>query len=145
MLLLKKGNLFEYQHQGYAHGVSNLGKMGKGIAIDFKRKYPSMFTEYKAKCYHKIISPGDCFFYENIIQNQNIFNLITQDNLFNASEKYLKSSINNMHKLALRKNINDIGMPQIACGLGNLQLEKLINNLDIFVSDSKFHVTIYSI
>ena len=50
MLLKGEGDMFDFNHQAYAQGVSNLGFMGRGIAVDFKNRYPQMFREYKELC-----------------------------------------------------------------------------------------------
>ena len=34
----------------YAHGCNCAGAMGKGIALQFKLKYPQMYRLYKKKC-----------------------------------------------------------------------------------------------
>lgn len=46
----RTGDLFAYDGCAFAHGVNAAGAMGKGIAVDFKKKYPRMYTEYRAKC-----------------------------------------------------------------------------------------------
>ena len=35
----------------YAHGCNCAGAMGKGIAVQFKSKYPDMYLEYKPVSY----------------------------------------------------------------------------------------------
>ena len=65
MIIRAEGNLFDYEHQAYAHGVSNLGRMGKGIAATFKELYPEMFQEYRNLCHKKLLEPGQIFFYES--------------------------------------------------------------------------------
>lgn len=145
MLVQKQGNLLEFIHQAYAHGVSNKGTMGKGIARQFAAIYPQMYKQYKSLCLKQELRPGDCFFYESKDERPSVFNLITQDNLVRASIDYLRQSVRTMHSIAISRGIFDIAMPEIGCGLGKLRLDDLIDSLQPFINDSKHHVTIYSI
>jgi O-acetyl-ADP-ribose deacetylase (regulator of RNase III) len=146
MIIHNEGDLFEHVHQAYAHGVSNLGIMGKGIAIKFKEIYPNMFKTYKSLCHKEILKPGDCLFYQSIKEDlPSVFNLVTQDNIFQAKAEFLNISIREMYVTSREKGITDIAMPEIGCGLGSLNLDDLISCLQPFVEDSKHHITIYSI
>ena len=137
--------MFDFNHQAYAQGVSNLGFMGRGIAVDFKNRYPQMFREYKELCRTGKLSPGDIFFYDKDLTLPNVINLVTQDNLLQADKSYLSDSIKKMFVLAKRKNINDIAMPEIGCGLGKLDISDLEDMLQPFIGDSNSTVTIYSL
>jgi len=140
MLIERVGNIFDFEHQAYAQGVTNLGIMGKGIAATFKSQYYPMFSEYKSLCEKGLLSPGDVHLYEG---TPIILNLITQDNHFNANEEYLFESVKQMYILAKQKKINDIAMPRIGCGLGELKLSDLKTSLQPFIDDSINNVTIY--
>ena len=145
MIIQNDGDLFEHEHQAYAHGVSNLGIMNRGIATKFKKVYPQMFKDYKQLCQKKTLNPGDCFFYNSLEDLPSVFNLLTQDNIFQAGKFFLEESIKEMYITSCEKGITDIAMPEIGCGLGNLEISDLIESLQPFVNDSKHHVTIYSL
>ena len=49
------GNLFESKAQTFVNTVNCVGVMGKGVAFEFKKRYPQMFEDYAARC-----SPSDC-------------------------------------------------------------------------------------
>lgn len=144
MLLKAKGNIFDYDHQVYAQGISNQGVMGRGIALEFKKIYPQLFHEYRSLCRDKTLKPGDVFFYEGDLLLPKVFNLVSRDNLFRAEKDYLRSSIENMYVMAKEKGINDIAMPKIGCGLGGLKIYDLEELLQPFINDSSSDVTIYS-
>ncbi|MBT7332046.1 phosphatase [Candidatus Woesearchaeota archaeon] len=144
MLLREEGDMFDFNHQAYAQGVSNLGLMGRGIAVDFKNKYPQMFKEYKELCRNGELNPGDLFFYQDLVL-PDVINLVTQDNLLHANKSYLRESIKKMFVLAKRNDIKDIAMPEIGCGLGKLDFSDLEDMLQPFIGDSNSTVTIYSL
>ena len=47
------GNIFDSQCNTLVNTVNCVGVMGKGIALDFKNKYPRMFDEYNAMRRHR--------------------------------------------------------------------------------------------
>lgn len=51
--------------------------MGKGIALEFKKKYPDMFMEYVLKCDRGEVKPGIPYFYQK--ENISILNFPTKD------------------------------------------------------------------
>jgi O-acetyl-ADP-ribose deacetylase (regulator of RNase III) len=142
MILEKQGNLFLFKHEAYAHGVSNLGRMHAGIAVDFRKKYPTMFKEYQTLCSKKELHPGNIFFYREA-DNIPVFNLITQDSLSEARVDFLEEAIRRMYTKAIELKITDIAMPAIGCGRGHLNFSQLLDALHPFKSDSRFHITIY--
>src|SRR6266508_7051622 len=44
------GNLFDAPEQSIVNTVNCYGVMGKGIALEFKRRYPAMFQDYRTRC-----------------------------------------------------------------------------------------------
>lgn len=48
---IEHGNIFDlFEISNYAHGCNCAGAMGKGIALQFKDKFPKMYLEYKRRC-----------------------------------------------------------------------------------------------
>ena len=44
-MIVKIGNIFESSCSTIVNTVNCVGVMGKGIALEFKKKYPEMFME----------------------------------------------------------------------------------------------------
>jgi len=44
------GDLFESRAQTLVNTVNCVGVMGKGVAEQFKQRFPAMFDDYKARC-----------------------------------------------------------------------------------------------
>lgn len=55
---LAKGNLLQSQVDALVNTVNTEGVMGKGIALQFKQAFPSMYKEYEAACKHGDIQLG---------------------------------------------------------------------------------------
>ena len=50
MIIFKKGNLFDSDCQTLVNTVNCYGVMGKGIALQFKQRFPEMFDTYRYIC-----------------------------------------------------------------------------------------------
>ena len=144
MLLERKGNLFDFKHEAYAHGVNTLGIMNAGIAVEFKTRYSKMFSEYQQLCEKKQLQLGDVFMYTSP-SGQKIFNLATQELLSQASFMALENSMNKMYDLSIQHDIKDIAMPLIGVGRGNLSKDHLTMALLPFVRSSRRQVTLYEL
>src|SRR4051812_49403760 len=50
MVLVVTGNLFESGAQTLVNAVNRIGVMGKGVALQFRRRFPEMYADYVARC-----------------------------------------------------------------------------------------------
>jgi O-acetyl-ADP-ribose deacetylase (regulator of RNase III) len=50
MITYGSGDLLEADTEALINTVNCVGVMGKGIALQFKRRYPAMFTAYEKAC-----------------------------------------------------------------------------------------------
>jgi O-acetyl-ADP-ribose deacetylase (regulator of RNase III) len=44
------GDLFESKAQTWVNTVNCVGVMGKGVALEFKNRFPDMYEDYVARC-----------------------------------------------------------------------------------------------
>ena len=51
MLTIASGNLLHSDADALVNTVNTVGVMGKGIALQFRRAYSQMFTEYVCACW----------------------------------------------------------------------------------------------
>ena len=52
------GDIFDSQAQTLINTVNCVGVMGKGIAAEFKKRYPEMFEDYVRRCKKGGVKPG---------------------------------------------------------------------------------------
>lgn len=52
--------------------------MGKGIALEFKKRYPEMFREYQILCKEGKVQPGKPYLYHDLT-GASIINFPTKD------------------------------------------------------------------
>ena len=59
------GDLFASDAQTLVNTVNCVGIMGKGVAQEFKNRYPDMFADYIARCRHKLARLGQPYAYHD--------------------------------------------------------------------------------
>lgn len=157
---IEKGDLFDPEHSfdALAQGVNCQGKMGAGIAVLFRNKYPDMFLDYERLCAkHKDILPGLIHVFNPQPQfvpefrpegtegphevtldfGTTIYNLFTQNMPGkNGDYKYLKSSALLMLMDAEAQEFDSVGLPWIGCGIAGLERHNVEHILREILDDS---------
>ena len=63
---IKIGNIFESSAKTLVNTVNCVGVMGKGIALEFKKKYPDMYKDYVQMCESGNVTPGVPYYYSDL-------------------------------------------------------------------------------
>lgn len=94
--------------------------MGKGIAVEFRRRWPDMYDRYRELCQADQFRPGDVF--TCAAPDRTVFNLGTQRTWrTKATLSAVDSAARAMLREADRVGVKAIAMPRIAAGLGGLE------------------------
>lgn len=135
VIYLEHGNIFNLQNiSNFAHGCNCAGAMGKGIALQFKDKFPKMYHEYKKLCKEGLFSLGDVFTYN--YDNGTIFNLGTQTSWKTRADiNAVENSLIKMLSYAQQNNISKIALPKIGAGLGGLEWDDVKFVIDKVAKD----------
>jgi uncharacterized protein YwgA/O-acetyl-ADP-ribose deacetylase (regulator of RNase III) len=116
--------------------------MGKGIALEFKKKYPEMFMEYILKCDRGEVKPGLPYIYQD--KGISILNFPTKDHWRSPSRlSYIIDGLNWFVENYEKFGIDSIAFPPLGCGNGGLtwnvvgpimyqKLSKLPINIEIY-------------
>ena len=122
---IQEGNIFKIpQVRNYAHGCNCSGAMGKGIALQFKAKFPEMFEQYKALCKDNKYNVGDVFQYQ--YKDGFVYNLGTQKTWWEKAElEYIEESLHRMLEMAEDDGVSEIAMPAIGAGLGGISWDDI--------------------
>ena len=124
-----KGNLFDSSSQTIVNTVNCVGVMGKGIALEYKLRYPEMYEEYKNFCDRGQIEIGKLHLWE-AQTGKKILNFPTKIHYSQPSkliyiEKGLKKFVQNYSD----KGITSIAFPQLGSSLGGLDWETQVHPL----------------
>lgn len=140
---IERGDIFNIEGvNNYAHGCNCAGAMGKGIALQFKNKYPKMYSEYRALCKDGLFNPGDVFDYN--YGNGHIYNLGTQVSWrTKARLEHIENSVGRMLELAASENVTRIALPAIGAGLGGLNwndVKEILNRISVNYPEIELYV-----
>jgi len=65
MITYLEGNIFDSPAQVITNTINCVGVMGKGLALEFKNRFPLLFQDYKKKCEEGHVKPGTPYLLEN--------------------------------------------------------------------------------
>jgi len=119
-----KGNIFNSKAQALVNTVNCVGVMGKGIALEFRRRYPIMFSEYKDVCENGKLKPGQILPYKHQdiwILNFAIKNDWKQPSKIEWLESCLREFINSYREMGIKS----IAFPWMGAMNGGIPLQKI--------------------
>lgn len=103
--------------------VNCAGVMGKGIALQFKNKWPANFRAYEAACKAKQVRPGRMFIHEcgGLIKPRYIINFPTKDHWRGKSTlEFVRDGLTDLVAQVRRLGIRSLALPPLGCGNGGL-------------------------
>lgn len=142
MIRYVKGNLFESGAEALVNTVNCVGIMGKGIAYQFRRAYPLMFTDYQARCRRGEIRLGEVAeFTEN---GKVIVNFPTKDHWrANSRLEDIYAGLRALKVLIDQKGISSIALPPLGCGNGGLSWPDVKEAIDRELGDCSAEIEVY--
>ena len=142
MIRYVKGNIFNSQMETIVNPVNCVGVMGKGLALEFKTRYPALFLSYKSACARKLIIPGRV--YVSRQQDKKVLLFPTKDHWTDPSKyEYIDSGLSYFAKNYKDLNIQSCAFPRIGCGLGGLDWEKVKALLEKHLGDLDIEIEVY--
>ena len=63
VVVVHNGDLFKSQAQTLVNAVNCVGVMGKGIALEFKKRFPAMYSDYVDRCRSGRVQLGRPYLY----------------------------------------------------------------------------------
>ncbi len=103
--------------------VNCVGVMGKGIALQFKNKWPDNFDLYQAACRAGEVRPGKMHVFDAgaYAQPHYIINFPTKDHWRgNSKMSFIKEGLRDLVEQVQRLGIKSIAVPPLGCGNGGL-------------------------
>lgn len=144
MIKIMIGNIFESKMEVLVNTVNCVGVMGKGIASDFKKKYPEMFKEYKNLCDQNIIRTGTLYPYS---ENNKIklINFPTKQHWRSPSKiEYITEGLQWFVDHYNELNIKSIAFPPLGCGNGGLSWDYIGPIMYQYLKDLPIEIEIYA-
>lgn len=138
------GDIFESQAKTIVNTVNCVGVMGKGIAKEFKERYPDMYKEYVLLCDQHQIEPGKPYYYEDLLGNS-IINFPTKKHWRSPSKlSYIISGLKWFVENYAKLNISSVAFPPLGCGNGGLNWELIGPIMYHWLKDLPIEIEIYA-
>ncbi|MBE0522357.1 MAG: macro domain-containing protein [Candidatus Methanoperedenaceae archaeon] len=142
------GDIFTTEAEAIVNTVNCVGAMGRGIALEFKKRYPDLYAAYRQACARKEIKPGHVWVYQ--AKDRIIFNAAVKDDWRNASRiVWIESCLNELIGLCRSMNVQSIALPWMGAMNGWIPVEQVkattrrimsgITDIDITVYEIKRH------
>lgn len=125
-IIFKDGDMFSEPVEALVNTVNCVGVMGKGVALEFKKRWPENFKFYKKACDAKQLRPGMILTFDT---NQlfsgdaprYLVNFPTKDHWRSPSRiEYIESGLDALLIEIEKHRIKSIAMPPLGCGNGGL-------------------------
>ncbi len=121
--------LFSSAADALVNPVNCSGYLGKGLALEFKRRFPECVEPYNAACSAGWLRPGRVIFirllvnpvFKNFQDRPGIILFPTKDNWRQRSKlEWIEEGVTDLVRQYRFWGVSSIAMPQIGCGLGGL-------------------------
>lgn len=120
-IVVKIGNLFESHAQTFVNTVNTVGVMGKGVALEFRKRFPDMFKDYVRRCESRQVRMGEPYLFKTLVPPW-ILNFPTKEHWRSVSNiadierglRYLKAHYKEW-------GIESLAVPPLGCGEGQLE------------------------
>ncbi|MEX2181908.1 MAG: macro domain-containing protein [Gemmatimonadaceae bacterium] len=142
MISYVQGNLFESPAQTLVNTVNTVGAMGKGIALQFKRYFPEMFTEYQRFCEAGKLQIGTLHLYQT--RHKKILNFPTKQEWRRPSKlEYVERGLDTFVRIWREAGIHSIAFPPLGCGNGELSYDDVRPLMERYLSNLPIPVFLY--
>ncbi|WP_204377182.1 type II toxin-antitoxin system antitoxin DNA ADP-ribosyl glycohydrolase DarG [Xanthomonas nasturtii] len=125
-MTFKAGDMFLTNADAIVNTVNCVGVMGKGVALEFKRRWPENYKFYKKACDKRELRPGKMLTYDrgSIFDSDRprfLINFPTKDHWRSKSKiEYIEAGLDALIDEIISRSIKSIALPPLGCGNGGL-------------------------
>ena len=140
MIRTLTGDIFESEVQTIVNTVNCVGVMGKGLALEFKKRFPQMYEDYVVRCAAGQVRLGQPYLYKSVLPPW-ILNFPTKDHWRSVSRlSDIVAGLEYLEQHYKEWEIASIAVPALGCSNGQLEwrvvgptLYRHLKRLDISV------------
>tara|TARA_R110000850_G_C9994993_1_gene467540 strand:+ start:13371 stop:13823 length:453 start_codon:yes stop_codon:yes gene_type:complete len=141
------GDIFDSDAEAIVNTVNTVGVMGKGIALQFKKAYPSNYKSYMVACKNNEVVVGKMFVTRDsnmFIGEKLIINFPTKQHWKNPSEYiYIEEGLDGLLQVIEQYQIKSIALPALGVGNGGLKWEKVKDLIEAKLDNLDMEVFVY--
>ena len=128
MLRYVDSPLFESSARVLVNTVNTVGVMGKGVALEFKKRFPEMHRLYRGHCKSGRLRIGKLWLYRTL--GRWVLNFPTKAHWRNPSKiEYIRAGLTKFVTTYQDRGIDSISFPLLGCGNGGLDFDTQVRPL----------------
>ncbi|MEZ4850826.1 MAG: macro domain-containing protein, partial [Bacteroidia bacterium] len=138
MIRYTTGDIFDAKTEAIINTVNTVGVMGKGIALQFKKRFPANFEQYRQACDAKNFHIGDLLITENnSLFFKYIINFPTKKHWRNPSQySFIEAGLKALLEKVQELQIQSVAIPPLGAGNGKLEWEKVKSLIHTYLSQA---------
>ena len=146
MIRFIRGNLLDAETEAVVNTVNTVGIMGRGIALQFKERFPENFKAYEAACKADKVEIGRMFVTRtSILSNPRwIINFPTKKHWRNPTKiEWVVDGLQDLRRFIDQEGIRSISIPPLGCGNGGLQWSRVKREIEFALSELDLEIVVY--
>lgn len=141
---IQNGNIFDSNMQTLVNPVNCVGVMGKGLALEFKKRYPKVNSIYERDCERGEFLPGSVRYYQSDDKAHLIACFATKNHWKERSSySFIATGLVKIQWLISQGKIIELAIPAIGCGLGGLEWGNVKAQIELYLSRYTIPIEVY--
>ena len=121
MVTVKVGDMFQSKAQTWVNTVNCVGVMGKGVALEFRKRFPDMYEDYVERCRSGQVKLGRPYLYKRVVPPW-ILNFPTKEHWRSVSRlDKIEEGLSYLAEHYRKWGIESLAVPPLGCGQGQLE------------------------
>lgn len=142
MIRYLKGNIFQANAQTIVNTVNLRGAMGKGLALEFKNRFPGLFEAYTNDLLDKRLAIGSPTIWKG--KERWVVNFPTKDDWRKPSEyEYIEKGLAGLRAKLDEWAVLSLAIPPLGCGLGSLEWAKVKPMIEKSLGDMEMAIEVF--
>ncbi len=138
-----RGDILASKMHTLVNPVNTIGAMGKGLAKEFKLKYPDYYAAYQKACMCRVFQLEKCFVYRADDGHQ-LYSLPTKSHWRGKSRlEWIDAGLETLVTRLDQYGVKSLAIPAIGCGEGGLNWPDVHDLLHKWLDHVEIDVEIY--
>lgn len=138
MIEYTSGDLLAADTEALVNPVNTSGHMGKGLALEVRRRYPANYKAYRAAALRGELVVGKMMVWEEAtLQGRRVvINFPTKRHWRgNSRLEYIDEGLLDLRRVLVEREIRSVAVPALGCGLGGLRWVDVRPRVEAALSD----------
>jgi len=134
-----KGNILDFEGDMIVNPVNCDGFMGRGLALDVRKRYPDLYLRHRSHCEQGLFTIGKLSIYRT--ETLQVLNFPTKNRWRdNAKLIHIEVGLRKLRDTYLHYGIKSICIPPIGCGLGGLNYDAVKSLIISYLDDTDLDI-----